>query len=146
MNWSKRTAGENDKYRQFHSIPNCQCAVCGVKMYMKPYRQRRAKHGVTCSKACSNLLKSQYSQGKGNHQYGLKGRLNASFRGEEISDKNHNLTEIMVYAPTHPRANHNGRVRKHVIVVEENYTLFDTKYFEQIEGSIISKRVLMYII
>ena len=53
-------------------------------MYLKPSRLKRVKNGICCSKECTNKLKSEYSKGTKNHQYGLKGNLNSSFKGEEI--------------------------------------------------------------
>lgn len=132
--------GERDKYYRFRSTPNCKCSVCGKEMYMKPYRLRRAKHGITCSKECSNILRSQWFSGEGNHQWGLKGELNSSFTTKEKTEKNNKLTEIMVYVPQHPRADQTGRVRKHVLIVEENYKLFDIKYFENIDGKYYVKK------
>lgn len=43
--------------------PNCQCAICGKEMYLKPSRIKRAEHGITCSKECGYKLKSQYMAG-----------------------------------------------------------------------------------
>ena len=52
------------------------------KVYRKPYIQKKNKH-VTCSYECSNKLKSIIYRGEGNHQYGLKGNLNASWKSDE---------------------------------------------------------------
>lgn len=129
-----------EKWLRSNRTPNCECAVCGKKMYLKPSRIKRAKNGVTCSKECANKLKATYMKGELNHQYGLKGDKNASFKGIEITEKNNNLVEILVYIPDHPYANKNGRVTKHRLLVEQNYKNFDEKYFEEINGFIVLKR------
>lgn len=118
---------------------NCKCEICGKPLHRKPCELLRNKH-VTCSKECLNKLKSIIYSGEGNHQWGLKGDLNSSFKGIEIPNKNNNLTDVLVYAPTHPRADRNGRVLKHRLLVEENYKQFDSKYFEEVNGQIILKR------
>ena len=38
----------------------------------------------------------------------------------------------MIYCPGHPFADKTGRVKKHRLVVEENYILFPLKYFIEI--------------
>ena len=78
--------------------------------------------------------------GKGNHQYGLKGELNASFKGKEIIKHNNSVDDIMVYDPTHPYADKHGRVRKHRLLVEQNYKLFDSKFFLYEGGRIVLKK------
>lgn len=40
----------------------------------------------------------------------------------------------MVYCPNHPFCNKNGRVKQHRLIVEQNYQLFDTKYFTFVNG------------
>ena len=99
-------------------------------MYLKPSRLKRVKNGVCCSKECTYKLKSEYSKGDGNHQFGLKGELNSSFKGIEIPNVNNNIIDILVYDPSHPKADKCGRVTKHRKLVEDNYTLFDLNKFE----------------
>ena len=129
-----------EEWLKWNKTPNCKCVICNKEMYLKPSRIKRAKHGVTCSLECANKLKSQYMTGEGNHQYGLKGELNASFKGKEIIKHNNNINDIMVYDPTHPYADKSGRVRKHRLLVEQNYKLFDSKFFLQEGGRIVLKR------
>lgn len=124
---------------KFNKTPNCKCVVCGKEMYLKPYRLNRLKNGITCSIECASKLKSEYSKGEKNHQFGLTGDLNSSFKGEEILRANNSLTEVMVYSPNHPYKNQNGRVKKHRLIVEQNYFLFDEKYFEMIDNQVVLK-------
>lgn len=115
---------------------NCTCSICGKKFHVKPSRKknRGKKLGIYCSKECLNKAKEILYKGEGNHQYGLKGNLNSSFKGDVIRKKNNKLTDIMVFCPTHPFCNENGRVKEHRLIVEENYFLFDSKYFTEIDG------------
>lgn len=129
-----------DEFQKWNKEPNCECPVCHKKFYVKPSRLKRLKHEPTCSVECSSILKSQYMSGEGNHQFGLKGELNSSFKGIETIQHNHNVDDIMVYDPTHPYANANGRVKKHRLLVEQNYELFDNKFFLKEGGRIVLKK------
>lgn len=128
-----------EQWCRFNKKPNCKCTVCGKPMHMKPSRIKRAKNGVTCSIECANILKSGYMQGENNHQFGLKGELNASFKGAEITKVNHNQVDILVYAPKHPFRRSDDRVKKHRLVVEENYEYFNPIYFIKIGGKMYLK-------
>ena len=97
--------------------------------------------GIYCSKECMNKAKVDFMKGENNHQYGLKGELNASFKGIEIKNKNNNVIDIYVYSPNHPYANSAGRVVKHRLIIEQNYELFDDKYFDIIDGQHILKKI-----
>ena len=78
--------------------------------------------------------------GENNHQFGLKGSLNSSFKGEVIEQRNNSLTERMVYMPEHPCADKNGRIREHRLVVENNKGLFSGDWFEEINGVTVLKK------
>lgn len=128
-----------EQWTKFNKTPNCECTVCGRKMYMKPSRLKRVSHGITCSIECASLLKSEYMMGKENHQFGLKGNLNSSFKDKDLPQNNNGLIDIMVYVKDHPFGNRNGRVKKHRLVVEQNYHLFDSIYFMEIGGKFYLK-------
>ena len=129
-----------EEWQKWNKTPNCRCVICKKEMYIKPSRLKRIKNGITCSLDCANKLKSIYMTGEGNHQYGLKGELNSSFKGKETIEHNHNIDDIMVYDPTHPYANDSGRVKKHRLLVEQNHKLFDDKFFLEKGGRIVLKR------
>lgn len=118
---------------------NCTCEICGKRFHLKPYRLNKYKHHC-CSKDCMAKWKALHYLGSSNHQYGLKGELNASFGGVELLKKNHNIVDIRVYDPTHPYSDKDGRVLKHRLIVEQNYKLFDQKYFETINGRVVLKK------
>lgn len=122
-----------DNWIKFNNPPNCNCSVCGRPIYMRPYRLQRLVHSkITCSKECSNKLRSNWMTGKGNHQYGLKGNLNDSFKGKEVINGGY----IYEYRPGHPKADEGGRVRQHRLVVEDNWEKFDEKYFSLTDSGI----------
>lgn len=124
-----------EEWQKWNKPPNCSCEVCGKPMYIKPYRLGRVENGITCSKECSNKLREEFMSGENNHQYGLIGDKNSSFGGEELISE---FGYILVYCPGHPfphdKTNKCTRVFKHRLVIEENYQLFDAKYFIEIEG------------
>ncbi len=130
-----------ENWTKWNKTPNCKCAICGKEFYLKPSRIKSCKNGVTCSIECSAKFKSIYFSGKGNHQYGLKGKLNSSFKGDEITHKNHNVIDIYVYCPDHPYANECSRIVKHRLIVEQNYKLFNINYFDEINGKFYLKKI-----
>ena len=141
-NWRKDSAKYCSSQCQNKSLKgelNCECKICKKKFHLKPY-QISNKTGNCCSKACLNEYKRELMSGDKNHQYGLKGSLNSSFIGNEIVKTNNSITDIYVYVPDHPYANRNGRVVKHRLIVEENYKLFNTSYFENINNKIVLKK------
>ena len=127
------------KHKALHGDLNCECEVCGKKFHLKLYALKKSKHH-TCSRECLNKLKSTLYKGEGNHQYGLKGDKNSSFKGTVIMRKNNGLIERMVYNPNHPYTDRNGRVKEHRLLVEQNYEKFDDKYFEIINGKYYLKK------
>ena len=120
-----------EKYARFHKEPNCVCPVCGRLFYMKPYRINKTKHLICCSKECDSKYRSQWFRGEANHQYGLVGNLNATFKNE---DKMTYWGYVSVSAPFHPYRNCENRVFEHRLVVEEKADMFDDKYFIVIDG------------
>lgn len=104
----------------------CVCPICGKEFWVKPYRVKRIKTKICCSKECSSKLQQVTYLGENNHQYGLKGPLNASFKGNLLIKSDDYIYE---YCPEHPKANRDGRVRQHRLIVERNYDKFDPNYF-----------------
>lgn len=129
---SKR--GENNKI----------CTFCGTFFHMKKSQAERysRNRGFYCSKKCQYADLKIKSLGELNHQFNLKGHLNSSFRGNELSKKNHQNIDIMVYSPNHPFKNKDNRVLKHRLLVEQNYLLFDIFNFIEIEGCYYLKKEL----
>lgn len=59
---------------------NMVCPICGKRFHIKQSSIPRAKNHY-CSKQCHNIAKKEYASGSGNHQYGLKGKRNSSWKG-----------------------------------------------------------------
>lgn len=115
-----------EQYKRYNDNSNCECAVCKKKMYMKPFRLKRIKNDITCSKKCSSILKQIYFLGKNNHQYGLKGHLNSSFINNKTIT---NYGYVKIYLPNHPYSDKYGRFWEHRYVIEQ-YSSYDDSYFE----------------
>ena len=124
-----------EEWSKFNKEPNCSCSVCGIKMYLKPSRLKRVKNGITCSQKCANLLKTQYMIGDKNHQFGLIGDLNSSFKDSDLVTNSGYLLE---FCPEHPyphdKSNNTTRVLKHRLEIERHSDLFDVLYFKVING------------
>ena len=118
-------------WRKFHKEPNCVCPICGKSFFVKQSLKNRISHKVCCSKECSAKYRSIWFSGSGNHQYGLLGELNPTFKSNE---KKSVYGYILVNSPNHPFKNGGGFVFKHRLVVEENADKFDDKYFVEIDG------------
>lgn len=92
------------------------------------------------AKQCADKLKETTYLGKNNHQFGLIGDKNSSFKGKKTIS---NLGYIFEYCLGHPKPCDKSilgsRVRQHRLVVERNYDKFDSKYFEEIDGWIVLK-------
>ena len=125
-----------------HAKPNVTCPNCGKQFHLKPSAISRCigAQGFFCSKECSKMGARIRMSGASNHQYGLRGDKNASFKGSELRRKNNNLTETLVYAPWHPYRDKNGRVAKHRLIVEENYRLFPSEWFTEIDGVVCLRK------
>lgn len=127
---------------KFSRPPNCKCSYCGKEMYLKQYRIKRAINGVTCSKECSNAIMSKHMKGKNNHQFGLTGSKNPSFKGLETIS---NYGYILEYCKKHPYPHNKKekgtiRVLQHRLVVERNYKKFNPVFFENVDGMFVLKQ------
>ena len=121
--------------------PNVSCKQCGKPFYLKPYRIKRLKGaGPFCSIKCHNEYKKTSYLGEGNHQYGLKGDLNASFKGDVVFKKNHSLTERVIYKPERVDCGVSGRIYEHRWLVEENWRMFPEEAFDIINGQHVLKK------
>lgn len=95
---------------------NCQCPICGKQFHLKPYSLKRAKTHY-CSRKCHAEAKREYMKGEGNHQYGLKGDKNASWKSDRRLS---NYGYILVRDPSHPFHDKDGFVFEHRLVAEKN--------------------------
>lgn len=116
------------KFRKSLTEPNCICPVCGSPFHVKPYHLKKYKNHY-CSKECHRIAKQEYMKGDKNHQYGLKGSLNDSWKSDErISYYGYRLIRNL----EHPFKNCDGFVFEHRLIAER-YLLNDYNSVE-IEG------------
>lgn len=114
-------------YRKWFNEPNTVCPVCGSEFYVKP--SGKLDNGNCCCYECSYSLRSQRYSGEGNHQYGLRGRDNPSYKGEKIVS--HGYIRIYV-GNDHPFADERGRILEHRLVAERY--LMEDKHKVYING------------
>lgn len=122
------------EYKRKNSIKNCVCPVCGKAFHNKPSQKKKCNNNY-CSKKCFNISKIEQMSGKKNHQYGIKGSANASWKSDErISFYGYRLVRKL----DHPFKNTDGFVFEHRLVAEtyllndENSVLIDgTKYLSK---------------
>lgn len=94
---------------------NTVCPICGKKFHVKPYHKKKCINNY-CSKECHIEAKKGYMKGEKNHQYGLKGKLNASWKKDKrISSYGY----ILVRQLQHPFRNGDDMVFEHRLVAEK---------------------------
>lgn len=117
-----------------------KCPICGKEFRIKHYHTKRCKR-ICCSRECASKYRSEWFKGENNHQYGLKGDKNSSFKKRDTFKKNHKLNEDFVYVDAnYPGSQENGRVRKHRLIVEQYHELFNPNYFEHIGKYYVLKK------
>lgn len=107
---------------------NIKCPVCGKGFHMKPSHILKGKTHC-CSRECSKVLRSYRMKGEGNHQFGLKGRKNASW---QFDKKISRYGYMLVRNNNHPLAQKDGYMLEHRVVAEK-YLLTD-QYAIEIDG------------
>lgn len=99
---------------------NCECEVCHKKFHRKQSHIDKYEHQY-CSIECHKIAKKQYMAGENNHQFGLKGNLNSSWKSDEkISTYGYKLIRCL----EHPFRNSDDMVFEHRLVAEK-YLLTD---------------------
>lgn len=110
---------------------NCKCPICGKVFHCKPYHLKKYKTHY-CSKDCQIIAKKIYMKGSGNHQFGLKGSRNASWKSDRRISR---YGYIQLRVPEHPFAPKDGFVFEHRLVAEkyllteENSVVIDGKRY-----------------
>lgn len=101
---------------QFRTAPpNCICEICGKPIHRKNYQLKKNKH-TYCSYDCAKEAKKALYKGEGNHQYGLKGSKNGSWKSDErISYYGYRLIRQL----DHPFKNCDDFVFEHRLVAEK---------------------------
>ena len=104
---------------------NCECPICGKKFHLKPYQLKKYKMHY-CSIECHKKAKMEYMKGEKNHQYGLKGSKNASWKSDK---KITNYGYIKIRCIEHPFKDCDGFVFEHRLIAEK-YLLNDENSVE----------------
>lgn len=90
------------------------CKICGRGFKIKP---SKVKAGITCSRECSAKDKSIRYSGKGNHQFGLVGKKNSSFKnGKRITSNGY--VAILV-PPDQKQRKTDNYVLEHRLIMEK---------------------------
>lgn len=119
---SKKCEGE---WKKSQTENNCICEYCGKKFHRKESHIKKYIKSY-CSVKCANEDKRKRYTGEGNHQYGLKGQLNASWKSDEkISFYGYKLIRQL----EHPFKNSDDFVFEHRLVAEK-YLLNDINSIE----------------
>lgn len=104
---------------------NCVCAVCGKKFHDKPSHAAKCKNHY-CSRSCHYIGKKSYMSGEGNHQYGLKGDKNPTWKSDKKLSR---YGYIQVRVLDHPFRTKHDFVLEHRLVAEK-YLLNDDNSLE----------------
>ena len=104
---------------------NTICSICGNKFHRKPYAKNKYKNNY-CSRECHRQAKMIYMSGENNHQFGLKGSLNASWKTDKrVSSYGY----ILIRCLNHPFRNEDDMVFEHRLIAEK-YLLNDENSIE----------------
>lgn len=99
---------------------NCECEICHKKFHRKQSQIDKNEHQY-CSNDCLTIAKKERMSGEKNHQFGLKGSLNSSWKSDErISTYGYKLIRCL----NHPFRNSDDMVFEHRLVAEQ-YLLTD---------------------
>ena len=116
----KRVTEQNDKNKGKHKVSddefyNAKCPICGVRFHLKESKLQKDKRHF-CSRECFKVAKKDDMKGENNHQYGLRGDKNSTWKNGR---KYTNYGYYMVYAADHPFANKGHYVFEHRLVAEK---------------------------
>lgn len=94
---------------------NCKCSICNKRFHIKPSAFKKSKNHY-CSIQCHTLAKKEYMKGEKNHQYGLKGCENSSWKSDK---KVTNYGYIKIRCLEHPFKDCDGFVFEHRLIAEK---------------------------
>ena len=93
---------------------NCVCPTCGKRFHLKPSKVAKDKRHF-CSRECFRIAKKEDMKGEKNHQFGLRGKDNASYQGDRIT----HLGYKAVVDWEHPFTTKGHIVLEHRLVAEK---------------------------
>lgn len=104
---------------KFHTkdrTPNNVCPICDTSFYIDENSLTRVKTISSCSVSCANQLKKETYKGENNHQHGLKGDLNSSYKSDAVIT---NYGYVKIRSNNHPFRNYNDYILLHRVIYEE---------------------------
>ena len=132
----KKCEGE---WKKSQTIDNCVCSYCGKNFHRKESHIKKYIKNY-CSQECANKDKKERYKGDGNHQFGLKGEKNASWKSNErISFYGYKLIRQL----NHPFKNTDDFVFEHRLVAEE-FLLNDENYVEINDRKYLSPKYVVH--
>ena len=116
------------EYRKSLTEDNVVCPICGKSFHIRPSHIANSKNNY-CSVACHAIAKQQYMSGDNNHQYGLLGELNGTWKSDiRISYYGY----VLIRNLNHPFKNTDGFVFEHRLIAEKY--LLNSKNSIEING------------
>ena len=115
------------EFKKWNFKPNTKCPVCKKEFYIKQFQLSKSKN-TCCSLDCSSKLRKITMSGENNHQYGLTGDKNSSFK--EYRNERHGYYNL--YEPDHPFCDDDGRILEHRLMAEK--FLLENKFSIDIDG------------
>ena len=114
------------------------CSVCGKEFARKKSQVDKMKDGTnaTCSKQCCYELRKTLYKGENNHQFGLTGKKNGSWKSDErysTSDNHYKLIRV----ENHPFRDKNNFVPQYKLVAEKYLLTKDNSI--EIDGKLYLK-------
>ena len=103
-------------YKKSQSLLNCTCDYCGKKFHRKQSHVDKNKKWNVCSQQCNIEIRRIKMAGENNHQYQLRGALNASWKSDE---KVSNYGYKLIRSLDHPFKNCDDFVFEHRLIAEQ---------------------------
>ena len=117
-------------YREYkrRDLVHLTCSICGKSFTRKQSQVNKCKdiNNLTCSLDCSAKIRKTLMAGENNHQFGLTGQKNASWKSDEVITV-YNYKRIRV--EDHPFRDINNFVLEHRLIAEQ-YLLTDNNSIE----------------
>lgn len=123
---------------------NSFCSNCGKPLKRKPNEVLRNKN-LYCSSKCLGEYKSANSIGIVNPNYGNRFHLNPMYKGDLIIKSYNGQRSNFIFVDGHPNQGKDGRILLSKKVVEDNFLLFDSKFFYNLNGkAYLSEDVIIH--
>ena len=110
----------SNNYKRKNQV-RLECRVCGKLFYRKQSQVNQLKHpeNATCSKECCYELRKILYKGEGNHQYGLTGNKNSSWKSDVRYSNKKDNHYTLVRVEDHPFRDKSNFVPEHRLIAEK---------------------------